>query len=288
MKNTLHLCASKLEAEPRKTGLVATLATLDQAAHKLGINFFVIGATARDLILEHGQGAPNERATYDVDFAIQVANWTQFDSLKTALLAKGFSANGHPPHRLADAHSRIIDIVPFGPIAENEQLVWPPDNDTKMSVAGFDEAFRAAISVQINELETPLVIRVASVAGIALLKIIAWGDRDRALRRKDAQDLAYLCQYYHRIHSISNQLYEQQIMEMFDWQEEIASGYKLGCDAATLSTLATRQTIYSLLNRPFERQGFDRLVAEAIAQNTSNEALTRAILEAFKQGFLVV
>lgn len=288
MKNTLRLCASKLEADPGKTGLVATLSTINQAAQTLDIDFFVIGATARDLILEHGAHAPAERATQDVDFAVQVDHWTQFETLKQALLAAGFSAAGQPLHRLTDSTGRYIDILPFGPVAEHQQLAWPPGHDVIMSVVGFDEAFQAAIAVHIDELETPLVIRVASVAGIALLKLVAWQERDPLPRRNDAQDLAYLCQHYHRVDSVLDALFEQHIMEMFDFDAEMASGYKLGVDTATLSQPSTRQTIHALLQRSFADQGFDRLVAEAVTQNKINEKQIRAMLDAFKQGFLAV
>lgn len=285
MNNILHLCASELDS---KAGLVATLTTIDQVAQQLGIDFFVIGATARDLILEHGAKAPADRATRDVDFAVQVAYWAQFEALKTALLEQGFSASRQSQHQLTDGLSRFIDILPFGPIAEHQQLAWPPGHDVIMSVVGFDEAFQAAISVHIDELETPLVIRVASVAGIALLKLVAWQERDPLPRRNDAQDIAYLCQHYHRVDSVLDALYEQQIMARFDFHIETASGYKLGLDAAALSQPSTRQNIQALLDRPFEDKGFDRLVAEAISQNRANETLTRAVLDAFKQGFLAV
>lgn len=282
MSATLNLSASKLEGQQ---GLIETLADIDQAARMLGIQFFIIGAAARDLILEHGHGAPFERATRDVDFAAQVADWAEFKELKTALQAAGFSASGQSQHRLVDPRHRLIDIIPFGPITENQQLAWPPDNDIVMSVAGFDEAFEAAVSVQIDELVKPLNIRVASVAGIALMKLIAWQEREPSQRRNDAQDLAYLCQHYHRIDDIHNQLFEQNIMAAFDWQIETASSYKLGADSATLSKPATRDNILSLFKRPFAEHGFDRLVADAVSKNIHNEALTRATLTAFKQGF---
>ena len=45
------------------------------------IRFFLIGATARDLIIHYGYGIAVERATADIDLGVQVSNWTEFDRL---------------------------------------------------------------------------------------------------------------------------------------------------------------------------------------------------------------
>ncbi len=49
--------------------------------------FFVVGATARDMILIHGYGIEPKRGTEDIDFGIQVSDWDQFEKLKNGLIA---------------------------------------------------------------------------------------------------------------------------------------------------------------------------------------------------------
>ena len=51
--------------------------------------YVVIGATARDLILERGYNIPTTRATIDIDLGIEVEDWNQFKKLKDMLLATG-------------------------------------------------------------------------------------------------------------------------------------------------------------------------------------------------------
>jgi predicted nucleotidyltransferase len=46
-------------------GLFVAIASV---ATSLGIPFFVVGATARDMILSYGYGIQTIRATYDIDF----------------------------------------------------------------------------------------------------------------------------------------------------------------------------------------------------------------------------
>lgn len=50
----------------------------DIAAHTsaLGIDFLVVGAMARDLVLVHGYGSKIERGTQDIDFGIYLSGRT--------------------------------------------------------------------------------------------------------------------------------------------------------------------------------------------------------------------
>lgn len=48
-------------------GLVALYADVSNHAQALGINYLVVGAMARDLVLVHGFNATIERGTKDVD-----------------------------------------------------------------------------------------------------------------------------------------------------------------------------------------------------------------------------
>jgi predicted nucleotidyltransferase len=57
--------------------------------------FFVVGATARDMILVHGYGFSVKRMTEDVDFGVQVSSWEQYEQLTTALIETGQFAK-HP------------------------------------------------------------------------------------------------------------------------------------------------------------------------------------------------
>ena len=77
-----------------------------------------------------------------------------------------------------------VDIIPFGGVAEGDIIHWPLAPETAMTVAGFGDALRAAVHVQVND---TLIIPVASLAGITILKLFAWSDRPTS--DKDALDL---------------------------------------------------------------------------------------------------
>ena len=58
------------------------------AAEAEGIAHMLVGATARDVLLTHVFGLELRRATYDVDFAVAVKDWAQFEALRAGLLAR--------------------------------------------------------------------------------------------------------------------------------------------------------------------------------------------------------
>jgi predicted nucleotidyltransferase len=159
---------------------------------ELDIAFFVVGAFARDLILNTLYGIAVKRATEDIDCGIQVQSWEQFEQLKASLIETGhFNPDEKQQQRLKYRDQVKIDIVPFGAIEENGVIVWP-DEETVMITLGFDEAYKDTITVRLAE---DVEISICSLAGLALMKLIAWNDR-RFQYRKDAQDLGLLMMTY--------------------------------------------------------------------------------------------
>ena len=75
-----------------------------RAAQSLGIDFFVGGALARDLMLWHVHGQNTGRATRDVDLGLHLTDWAAFSALKARLLAQGgFQPQEGIAHRLITA-----------------------------------------------------------------------------------------------------------------------------------------------------------------------------------------
>lgn len=58
----------------------------------------MVGAMARDLLLQYGAGVPVQRATTDVDLAFAVANWDEFNALRNALLASEWFSESRLEH----------------------------------------------------------------------------------------------------------------------------------------------------------------------------------------------
>lgn len=217
-----------------------TYRAIVKVASEKQVPFIIIGASARDLVMHYGYGAPVQRATKDIDLAVQVADWENFDSICESLVADGYTRTAIP-HRLQDSEGVPLDIIPFGPLEQTgSRIFWPPDGDIKMGVMGFQEAFRHSIWVRVGsapELKLPVV----SPEGLALLKLVAWLERDRSSRRKDATDLAYLAANYENIPGIMETLYERHdaILETYDWDTRLCGAHVLGLEVAFIADLST-------------------------------------------------
>jgi len=209
-------------AKPELRGLARVTGALQAVAAPLGVEFFLMGAAARDLILRHAHGIEPTRATEDVDFAMMVRDWQAYDALRTALIASGeFSARPGPAtHRLRHTSGLPLDIVPFGGIERADRtFAWPPGHSTVFECFGMAEAFAASITVRLPD---AVELRVAPIAAQAVLKLSAWQDRKHTHPGRDARDLLLFlgrymdCGNFDRAASEHQDLFEA---EDFDYAE---------------------------------------------------------------------
>lgn len=267
---------------------VAVLREIDGVARELQLPYFMAGAMARDIVLTHVFGVQTSRATLDVDFAIAVENWQQFNTVKERLVASGlfnFSENAAQRiyYRLQeDGDGYPVDIIPFRGVEEpTHTIAWPPDMKTIMNVIGYEEALASAIHVAI---EPELIIPIASLPGLALLKLFAWRDRYNFTPR-DAQDLVIISRGYHDAGNL-DRLYGEEfgVLETVEYDVDLASPRLLGKDARIIANSATLSQATTLLN---DVKLVDRLVTHmAIECKAAEDSIAAAerLLEQFKVG----
>lgn len=220
-------------------GLVEVYGRIQRVAIALDIPLLIIGATARDIILVHGYNAAIERGTRDVDFGLEVPSWEHYQKMRDALIESGFTAHPKKTHQLNttdnDGLSWEIDLIPFGGVSDaHGQITWPPEHAFQMSVLGFDEAYKHAWDVLLNK-EPALRVKVASPAGILLLKLIAWTERGREYQGKDAIDIYYVIKHYSKIPDVFEALYERDYMELQDYDDMKASAMVLADEVAAMA-----------------------------------------------------
>ena len=257
--------------------------TIHQAVSQLGIPFLVVGASARDLVLHHAHGVEIIRATGDIDFAVQVESWDAFLALKTALLDKRFKESDQK-QRLISPYGIPVDIVPFGAIEDDSaKISWPPENDIEMHVLGFHEACEHADIVRVRD-HPALDIPVVTMAGLSILKIIAWTNRTPDLRKKDAIDLLYLLKNYEHIPSVSEGAYEVAgLMEQYGWDATLAGAHLLGTNATEIILPDTAHHISRLATGDMSPLGIERLVEEMSSDDDQFER-NLALLKAYLAG----
>ena len=239
------------ESRPLDQATLHILSVVNRLAGDLELPYIVVGATARDLLLFHVFGIPVTRATADVDFAIAVDSWERFRGLRTALLASGHFDEGKIEHRIylkaPSAREEIpVDLIPFGGVAQDDVIRWPPNRETIMTVAGFEDAIAAAVQVQVS---ADLTVPVASLAGIAVLKLFAW--QDRHANDKDALDLYRVISTYAEAGNF-DRLYDEaiQLLEQAEYDIELGGAALLGFDARQLCSPDTLAKVRILLAQP--------------------------------------
>jgi len=174
------------------------LNTFGKVLNQLNIDFFLVGALARDIRLSVDPAFAPKRVTKDVDIAILLASEVQFYQVKDALLATGdFTPHEREAIKLFYKQAIEIDLLPFGEIENHarETRIEKP-RPFILDVPGFKEVLPDAEQMVIEGLS----IRVCSLDGIVLLKIIA--NADNPSRTKDITDIEHILEVYFELNSV--------------------------------------------------------------------------------------
>ena len=172
--------------------LYDTLEALSIVMNVMQLDVYVVGALARDIAMEILEMPPSRRRTSDLDVAIALKDWSQFELLSENLLKNNF-VKGKPKQRfyykgVDGKNDYEIDIVPFGELEEDEKVAWPPEGNPEMSVKCFRDVMNIADTVVI---EDAITIKMAPLSGQFLIKFDTWLDR-HLLTDKDAADMLYI------------------------------------------------------------------------------------------------
>lgn len=267
---------------------VAIMRAIHSAAEALGHQAMLVGATARIILVENVFGLPSGRATRDVDFAVALESWEQFEALRQHLIAHhGFKVDARIAHKLyyqppGAALGIPVDLVPFGPLGgEREEIRWPPEMAIVMNVAGFADALQSAVSV---EVVAGVHMRIASLPAIAVLKLFAWLDRHKDTP-KDAIDLTALLVLYNDIDRDRVFTIPAEVLEDVGYDIELGGAWLLGSDARALSLAATAVKITDLFANAAQTQALLADMARALLTKNDPDAYATQLLAQFQGGF---
>jgi len=277
-KNLLNISGKISES------IISIYAMIAEVARQNKVPFFIIGASARDIVFEHVYGIKAPRATRDIDLAIHIATWDDFTQLKNQLIETGYFSSTNMAQRLLYQNDIPIDLVPFGAIEINGNINWPPDFSIKMSAIGFDEAYKTTMLIRFRD-NPALDIHVIMPAALVILKLMAWKER-RHQNSKDALDLVFLLTEYinaDNIERVSEEHHDLLLEDDFDY--EICSARLMGRDIATIASLTTKQAIDKLLAGETVEQAQYNLV-EAMQNRGDSSKFDRnlKLLDALKKG----
>ena len=243
--------------------LIELLRKLTDSFGRMDREFYVIGATARDIIVQQLLDTASTRGTKDLDIAIAIPDWDAFEQIKERLVADGFKKSNDMYQRFYYG-AYEVDIVPYGVVAkEDDNIYWPPEEVVAMSVKGFDEVLSEAITVSIDD---EFKVKIASLHGLFLLKLNAWLDRN-AKTSKDAEDMSFILSNYFMA-NLDREIHQ----EVYDWEnfdEYIVGGYWLAHDLVTLLNVNQLNYYKEVIEGELAKQEESRLINQMIENSYS-------------------
>ena len=273
MKENLKNLSSLIDKQK-----LAAIATISKVATSLKIPFFLIGASARDILLQKNPNIPIYRATLDIDFGVRVSSWDEYTKLKKGLIKTGNFVQTREDQRLKYKDHVVIDLIPFGNISdENLNIRWPRQ-DMFMNILGFEEAFRNAQTVKLRS-NPVLKLKLVTLAGLATMKIIAWSDRYPE-RRKDAEDLFIIMYNYTDLGNFERIYSEMPDLLKSDDFDYVGAGARLlGRDIAKILSMKTKEKILEILNKETGKQDRYRLIEDIMRSDSARSSSFERIFD---------
>ena len=162
---------------------------IDEVMLRLDVPYYLIGASAIALELLK-DGIKPSRGTKDIDFAIMISSIQEFETIVEELDNYGFNKVEAPWTLYNDEYNVAIDLLPFGEIEEKFTENFN-NRYTDLHVLGFSEVLQHPETVQIEE----KMVRVPSLPGMVVLKLVAWSDRPEE-RNSDLGDILRIIEHY--------------------------------------------------------------------------------------------
>ena len=194
MPNTYKMFLNRITDEVVIELLRVILPVLEAA----GVDYFVVGAFARDAeLLAKGHTDPPVRKTRDLDLAVMVGSIETYDALKMALAQlSGLEESQSEPYKFIFRQAYEVDLLPFGAIADEKgQVELKARQAFVLELPGIEEVYPFAETIETQE---GLQLKVASLPGVILLKLIAWNDRSE--RQKDIRDIDHILNNFMTLH----------------------------------------------------------------------------------------
>ena len=187
MKNTSKISYDALKAP----GLEEILGQVSATCKAIGIDFFMVGAVARNVWFASHEEFP--RGTKDIDFAVYIPDISKYNQLRERLLTDyGYRDSTENAYCLLSPDGNQVDLLPFGEIEAEGQVMIQGKGLVSINLDGFREVYRQGVEkIRLGE----ELYAVCNIPSIIILKLIAFDDRPEH-RVKDVKDIAGIVRVY--------------------------------------------------------------------------------------------
>jgi len=177
------------------------LYALQRGLEKFGIDFYLVGAVARNVWMTGINNIAPRRTTGDIDFAVLINDNGVYEALKTYLIiTEGFQPYKGNEYVLIWKENLELDLLPFSAIDDEDAKFIPNGLGlTSISLQGFTEIYNEGLPIL--DLEGKHQFKFCTLPGIVLLKLIAGDDRPES-RRDDIKDISDILNHYFDMNDI--------------------------------------------------------------------------------------
>jgi predicted nucleotidyltransferase len=200
-----------------------TFRALENAFEKYNIDFYLIGAFAREMWLSHIEDLPLRRTTRDIDFSLFINEYSDFTNVKEYLSSHEGFIEFAEPFRMQSPEHVIVDLLPFGGIENDRHVHLNGKTELQISVFGNMEVLNHAANI----IQDGRKFKVCTLPGLCIMKLISGHEKsDRYL--KDLGDFYYILLNYFTI--AGEELYDTYHDDLIDenFEPSIASARMLG------------------------------------------------------------
>ena len=209
---TYKINYNQLSQQP---GITEMLYALERCLEKFGIDFYLVGAVARNVWMTGINNIAPRRTTGDIDFAVLINDNGVYESLKTYLIiTEGFQPYKGNEYVLIWKENLEVDLLPFGAIDDGDTKFTSNGLGlTSISLQGFTEIYNDGLPTL--DLEGKHQFKFCTLPGIVLLKLIAWDDRPES-RRDDIKDISDILNHFFDMND--NEIFENH-HDLFEKEE---------------------------------------------------------------------
>lgn len=261
-------------------GLKDIIEILETVFQKFDVDFYVIGALAKDMWLSKEE--IQSRATRDIDLAVFVSESGDYEEIKSTLIKEhNFKEVSTNAFALLTPYGYPVDLLPFGSVEIDEAVEVEGDGLTKVHVNGFKEIYQQGLAPILTD--EGLTFKIASLASIILLKLIAFDDRPEK-RTQDIKDVGIIIRHYFHvednlIYNKHNDLFDNEDLELEDIAAHVI-GRELKPILASNNSLKNR-----ILDILFLSQKHHQRIPELIVQgDTFTIDKVKELLDRIAQG----
>ena len=254
--------------------LYETLAALQKSLEQQNLQLYVVGACARDIAMKVLNVPASARRTIDIDVAIALDNWEMFDKVSDLLRQNNFKKDPYAKQKFYykgedGTNDYEVDVVPFGPLANNEVIGWPPEGNPEMSVRCFEDVMKDADTIIVDE---NVQFCIASLSGQFLIKLDAWIDR-HLKTDKDARDMFYIIDNFYWTSIVDKFPPPEQVTNSDDpaFDDFVAGAQWIASELRSLLSDEHRTYYGDFINSELSLEDNSKLVQHLVtASNNSN------------------